>query len=211
MIGRILVGAMAFAAFAGGGASALTVRVMKGSAAGMASTFVRAPDAPRSTFERASPQSTFQSVFEPSEVAPERVETTRSLLSQLEARRSDGDIVVDLPTDVLFAFDSAAIRAEAEPPLSKAAELLRSYPRAQVTITGHTDAKGDDAYNQGLSLKRARAVADRLSSAASRPLEAKGFGEAQPAAPNQKPDGQDDPEGRAKNRRVEIRIAPAGG
>ncbi|WP_292044456.1 MULTISPECIES: OmpA family protein [unclassified Brevundimonas] len=191
-------------------ASALTVRLMSGSAIGMKSTFEKA-ETPRSTFEKAGPDSELQSVFVSSEVAPERVETTRSLLSELNARRSEGVIVIDLPADVLFDFDKATIRPDAEPALARAAELLKSYPRAQVSIGGHTDAKGDDAYNEGLSLRRARAVADRLQGPAGRSLKAEGFGERRPVAPNVKPDGADDPAGRQKNRRVEIRIAPQAG
>ena len=191
-------------------ASALTVRLMSGSAIGMKSTFEKA-EAPRSTFEKAGPDSELQSVFVSSEVAPERVETTRTLLSELNARRSDGVIVIDLPADVLFDFDKATIRPDAEPALARAAELLKSYPRAQVSIGGHTDAKGDDAYNEGLSLRRARAVAARLQREAGRSLAAEGFGERRPVAPNVKPDGSDDPDGRQKNRRVEIRITPRAG
>ena len=191
-------------------ASALTVRLMSGSAIGMKSTFEKA-ETPRSTFEKAGPDSELQSVFVSSEVAPERVETTRSLLSELNARRTDGVIVIDLPADVLFDFDKATIRADAEPALTRAAELLKSYPQAQVSIGGHTDAKGDDAYNEGLSLRRARAVAARLQREAGRTLGAEGFGERRPVAPNVKPDGSDDPDGRQKNRRVEIRITPRAG
>lgn len=189
-------------------ASALTVRIMSGSQAGMASTFDVAADAPRSTFDKAGLDSRLQSVFQASEVAPERVETTRTLLTELKARRSDGAIVIDLPADVLFDFDKATLRADAEPALTRAAEVLRSYPDAQVSIGGHADAKGDDAYNQALSMRRARAVADRLGAAIDRSLGAEGFGETRPVAPNAGPDGSDDPEGRQKNRRVEIRIQP---
>lgn len=131
--------------------------------------------------------------------------------TSLKARRSDGVIVIDLPADVLFDFDKAMIRADAEPALMRAAELLKSYPDAQVSIGGHTDAKGDDAYNEGLSLRRARAVAARLQGPAGRTLGAQGFGERQPVAANAKPDGSDDPDGRQKNRRVEIRITPKPG
>ncbi len=209
---RLLVLGLAALATVPGVASAeVRVRVMKGSAIGMASTFERAANAPRSTFEKAGPDSTLSSVFVASEVAPARIETTRTLLTELNARRSEGTIVVDLPADVLFDFDKAVIRPDAEPALSKAAEVLKSYPTAQVTIGGHTDAKGDDAYNDALSLRRAKAVADRLTGPAGRALAAEGFGEKRPVVPNARPDGSDDPDGRQKNRRVEIRITPNAG
>lgn len=205
----VLAAALLAAGLAPDVASALTVRLMSGSAIGMASTFEKDPNAPRTVFEKAGPDSSLESVFVASEVAPDRIETTRGLLTELKARRSDGAIVVDLPADVLFDFDKATIRPDAEPALTRAAELLKSYPGAQVTIGGHTDAKGDDAYNEALSLRRARSVADRLQSpAAGRSIKAEGFGERRPVAPNARPDGADDPDGRQKNRRVEIRITP---
>lgn len=205
----VLAAALLAAGLAPDVASALTVRLMSGSAIGMASTFEKDPNAPRTVFEKAGPASSLESVFVASEVAPDRIETTRGLLTELKARRSDGAIVVDLPADVLFDFDKATIRPDAEPALARAAELLKSYPGAQVTIGGHTDAKGDDAYNEALSLRRARSVADRLQSpAAGRSIKAEGFGERRPVAPNTRPDGADDPDGRQKNRRVEIRITP---
>lgn len=187
------------------------VRLMKGSAIGMASTFERAANAPRSTFDKAGPDSVLSSVFVASEVSPVRMETTRTLLTALNARRTNGTIIVDLPADVLFDFDKASIRPDAEPALAKAAELLKSYPTAKVTIGGHTDAKGDYAYNEALSMRRAQAVAVRLAGSAGHGLAAEGFGEKQPVAPNARPDGADDPQGRQKNRRVEIRITPNAG
>lgn len=205
----VLAAALLAAGLAPDVASALTVRLMSGSAIGLASTFEKDPNAPRTVFEKAGPDSSLESVFVASEVAPDRIETTRGLLTELKARRSDGAIVVDLPADVLFDFDKATIRPDAEPALARAAELLKSYPGAQITIGGHTDAKGDDAYNEALSLRRARSVADRLQSpAAGRSIKAEGFGERRPVAPNTRPDGADDPDGRQKNRRVEIRITP---
>ena len=209
---RSLVLAVAMLAAASGVATAeVRVRLMKGSAIGMASTFDRAGDAPRSTLQKAAADGALSSVFVASEVAPARIQTTRTLLTELNARRSQGTIVVDLPADVMFDFDKAVIRPDAEPALDKAAEVLKSYPTAKVTIGGHTDAKGDDAYNEALSMRRAKAVADRLAGPAGRTLAAEGFGERQPIAPNAHADGSDDPQGRQKNRRVEIRITPDAG
>ena len=209
---RSLVLAVAMLAAASGVATAeVRVRLMKGSAIGMASTFDRAGDAPRSTLQKAATDGALSSVFVASEVAPARIQTTRTLLTELNARRSQGTIVVDLPADVMFDFDKAVIRPDAEPALDKAAEVLKSYPTAKVTIGGHTDAKGDDAYNEALSMRRAKAVADRLAGPAGRTLAAEGFGERQPIAPNAHADGSDDPQGRQKNRRVEIRITPDAG
>jgi len=206
----VLVAAL-LAAAPGLASADVVVRTMKGSAIGMASTFAHAPNAPRSTFQKAGPESTLSSVFVASEVAPDRIETTRTLLTELNARRTEGAIVLDLPADVLFDFDKATIRPDAEPALAKAAEVLKSYPMARVSIGGHTDSKGDDTYNDALSLRRAQAVAQRLGAAVGRTFAAEGFGEKRPVAPNAQPDGRDDPDGRQKNRRVEIRITPGAG
>ena len=92
--------------------------------------------------------------------------------------------------------------------LDEAAQILKDNPSVKVTIEGHTDSKGTDAYNQKLSERRANAVKNYLESngvTASR-LDAVGKGESDPVVPNTKPDGKDNPEGRAKNRRVELKV-----
>ena len=74
-------------------------------------------------------------------------------------------------------------------------------------VTGYTDSRGSDAYNLGLSRRRAAAVTAalhaELGTDAPR-LSTRGRGEADPVAPNAKPDGTDSPRGRARNRRVEV-------
>lgn len=163
-------------------------------------------DGLKSTFGPAGGQDT---VFRQAEVAPDRIGLTKTLMSDLKARTTPSQaIVVDLPADVLFDFDKATLRPDAAEPLRKATDLIASYPTAPVTINGHTDDKGDDAYNQALSMRRATTVAEHLKGATNRSFAVNGLGERQPVAPNAKPDGADDPDGRQKNRRVEIIIAP---
>ncbi|HXT20353.1 MAG TPA: OmpA family protein [Thermoanaerobaculia bacterium] len=110
--------------------------------------------------------------------------------------------------DALFAFDEATLSAQAEATLAALGPQL-AKEKGAVTVEGHTDAKGGDDYNQKLSERRARAVRDWLAAhehlATGTP--AVGYGESHPVAPNAKPDGSDDPAGRAKNRRVEVVIA----
>ena len=109
--------------------------------------------------------------------------------------------------DALFAYDQAALSKDAEETLQALGPLLKKNAGNPVTIEGHTDAHGNDAYNQTLSEKRAEAVqAWLVANGFLQPGGAKtaGFGRKRPAAPNTKPDGSDDPEGRAKNRRVEV-------
>ncbi|KQU53066.1 hypothetical protein ASG67_09490 [Sphingomonas sp. Leaf339] len=152
------------------------------------------------------------SVFRAAEVAPDRLALTESLLSELKARQGgDRSIVIDLPADILFDFDKASLRPDAEQSLRKAAELLGSYPTAPVKVNGHTDGKGTDAYNDPLSLRRAQAVAAWLKRNGDRDATVAGLGKRQPVADNVKSDGSDDPDGRQRNRRVEIVIQPAAG
>jgi outer membrane protein OmpA-like peptidoglycan-associated protein len=128
-------------------------------------------------------------------------------LQDLHADVTPQQVKVNLSADLLFDFDKAEVKPEAEPELMKLATVLKSYPRAQVSIEGHTDAKGGDAYNQALSERRAEAVARWLTTHADlngANLHTRGWGRTKPVAPNTRPDGSDDPEGRAKNRRVEI-------
>ena len=107
-----------------------------------------------------------------------------------------------------FDFDKSNIKREFVPVLDEAAQILKDNPSVKVTIEGHTDSIGTDAYNEKLSERRANAVKHYLESkgvTASR-LDAVGKGEGDPVAPNTKPDGKDNPEGRAKNRRVELKV-----
>ncbi|WP_282297888.1 MULTISPECIES: OmpA family protein [unclassified Stenotrophomonas] len=110
---------------------------------------------------------------------------------------------------VNFDFDKSTLRPDAVAILSEAAQILVRYPDLRVEVAGHTDSKGTDEYNQKLSERRATAVYDYLTSngvAASRLVGPIGYGESRPIAPNTNPDGSDNPEGRAKNRRTELNV-----
>lgn len=154
----------------------------------------------------ATPASTFELV----DVPPERLEATRELLSEFSARSVDGAIVIDLPGDVLFDFDQDTLRADALGVLARVSELLAGFPGRAVAINGHTDSKGSDAYNDALSKRRAERVHGYLLErvASPRQYSVRGFGEHEPVAPNEQADGSDNPQGRQKNRRVTIVIAP---
>ena len=132
---------------------------------------------------------------------------TEATLSDLGARRDGERIVVSLPSDVLFDFDKSDIRADARPVLARLGEALQAMTDRPVTIIGHTDAKGTDAYNQALSERRASSVERWLSgSGVTAAMTTAGKGESMPVAPNENADGSDNPEGRQKNRRVEFII-----
>jgi len=107
---------------------------------------------------------------------------------------------VELPADVLFDFDKADIRADAANALAQLATIIAAYPNGRVELLGHTDSKGDDAYNQRLSERRAQSVASWLAAKHGvdpARLTTRGWGEAKPVADNATD------EGRQKNRRVE--------
>jgi outer membrane protein OmpA-like peptidoglycan-associated protein len=110
-------------------------------------------------------------------------------------------------SDFLFDFDRAELRSEAEPALAELAQRVVQANKT-VMIEGHTDGKGTDTYNQGLSERRAAAVRIALAGRGLGydKLNIRGFGKTHPVAPNQHPDGSDDPEGRQRNRRVEVVI-----
>lgn len=131
-----------------------------------------------------------------------------SLILDLNAKVSDREILVELSGDILFDFDKATLRPEAQPTLEKLLALIKAHPRSRVRIEGHTDAKGDDAYNLKLSERRAGSIKNWLVAHGAGPekMTIRGWGKTKPVAANHRSDGSDDPAGRQKNRRVEIRI-----
>jgi outer membrane protein OmpA-like peptidoglycan-associated protein len=142
-----------------------------------------------------------------------RVDPVGAALKELGARVTEQEIRIEMSADVLFDFDRAELKPEAEGSLQKVATVLGAYARAQVTVEGHTDAKGSEAYNQRLSDRRAAAVVGWLHTRAGlggERLTARGLGAQRPVAPNTRADGSDDPEGRRRNRRVEIVVQTAG-
>jgi OOP family OmpA-OmpF porin len=101
---------------------------------------------------------------------------------------------------VEFGFDKDEITDESKPVLDVAVEWLAGCPEIRITVGGHSDAIGSEAYNNALSYRRAHATRDYFVEGgldASR-LEVEGFGESLPITPN------DSVEGRARNRRVEL-------
>jgi outer membrane protein OmpA-like peptidoglycan-associated protein len=123
-----------------------------------------------------------------------------------EIRQTPRGVVVTF-REVLFAFDSAELTPKARREIERMAFVL-NHPQAatrHIALEGHADAIGTDAYNLGLSRRRAEAVAQELVARGVRRdrLSVEGFGKRKPVAPNTLPDGRDNPAGRALNRRVE--------
>ncbi len=127
-----------------------------------------------------------------------------------KAKALCGQKVVDRMTlHVNFDFDKSDIRQADVMQLQKAVAFVKKYPGSHVKLEGHTDGKGTEQYNQRLSERRAEAVKQYLikeGAVNKTKITATGYGKTKPVAPNTTKDGKDDPEGRAKNRRVEILI-----
>ncbi|MCS6779408.1 MAG: OmpA family protein [Geminicoccaceae bacterium] len=135
------------------------------------------------------------------------IPVSRSAVAGIALSRTERGLALALPGDILFDFDRAELRASALPVLSELGALLRAERPKRVRIEGHTDSMGSEAYNLELGRRRAEAVRDHL--VRRHGLEpglftVESFGESRPLAPNARPDGRDDPEGRQKNRRVEV-------
>jgi len=104
-----------------------------------------------------------------------------------------------------FARAKADITRDSHLTLDRLAGIAKVCPQARISIAGHTDAEGEPERNQGLSERRAQAVADYLIGKGVDPsrLKTEGFGESRPLAPN------DTAEGMRQNRRIEFSVAPA--
>jgi outer membrane protein OmpA-like peptidoglycan-associated protein len=118
--------------------------------------------------------------------------------------REGNELVLDMPSEITFAVGSANLDPAFRTTLDKVASTLTEYEKTYVDVLGHTDSTGTDASNQTLSEQRASTVAGYLSSKGVQTarLATKGYGESQPRATNTTD------EGRASNRRVEIRLVP---
>ncbi len=132
-------------------------------------------------------------------------EQAREIERDLEGARIErvGEgIKITFDSGILFDFNSARLRTEAQLNLVKLAKILNKYDDTDVLIEGHTDRTGTEEYNLDLSRRRAQSVANQLASVqvnATR-FTLMGYGEAQPIGSN------DTAEGRQANRRVELAI-----
>ncbi|CAG1017924.1 putative lipoprotein YiaD [Burkholderiaceae bacterium] len=115
-------------------------------------------------------------------------------------RTADNQLKVNIPSDISFDINSAAIKPNMRTVLDPFANSLRDDPNARLTIVGHTDSTGSDAINNPLSIDRAQSVRDYLAARGVSPsrVEVAGRGSREPVADNSSEAG------RARNRRVEI-------
>jgi outer membrane protein OmpA-like peptidoglycan-associated protein len=127
-----------------------------------------------------------------------------SLDESVRTAESSDEVTVTLAADVLFRFDKATLSPRARDRIDAVVARIRDDSPATVAVDGYTDAKGSGAYNQRLSRRRAQAVAAALRRRGTPRLIVRGHGEADPVARNTNKDGSDNPDGRARNRRVTI-------
>lgn len=114
-------------------------------------------------------------------------------------------LIVSVPNDITFDTDSYTVRPALRSDLEKVASHLVRYPQSSVQVVGHTDSDGEADYNQGLSERRANAVADILQAGGVTydRISSIGRGENDPIASNLTA------EGKAQNRRVDIVVIPS--
>jgi len=125
-------------------------------------------------------------------------------IPNMEVARQEDSLLVTMSEAVLFDINSAALKPQAQTVLGQTADVMVRYPDSDLLVKGHTDSTGSERYNQELSERRAKSVQNFLiaKGVAAQRITAIGFGMTMPVASN------DTPDGREKNRRVEIEIKP---
>ena len=122
----------------------------------------------------------------------------------MSVTRVGNDIILNMPSNITFDTDQSDIKPRFYETLNSVAIVLNEFNRTLVDVTGHTDSTGSASHNQQLSERRAASVAEYLVAQGNNPkrFQVLGMGQNEPVASNTTP------EGRAQNRRVEIRIVP---
>jgi outer membrane protein OmpA-like peptidoglycan-associated protein len=143
------------------------------------------------------------------ELQRKQLQMEEAARQELQLKETEKAVTMKLEGDVLFDFDKAEIKPEAERTLDQVGTVIGQFPEGKVLIEGHTDSKGSPDINLELSKRRAEAVKDWLvkkKDVLESVITTRGFGETKPVAPDKNPDGSDNPQGRQQNRRVEITV-----
>ncbi|WP_314817358.1 MULTISPECIES: OmpA family protein [Sphingopyxis] len=123
----------------------------------------------------------------------------------IDVDRQGDELVLNMPGDVTFDYNSAVVKGQFRGALDNVASTLAEFPSTYIDVYGHTDSTGSDAYNQGLSERRAASVADYLAGRGIQRarMATIGYGETQLKCTPERTEAD-----YQCNRRVEIRIAP---
>jgi outer membrane protein OmpA-like peptidoglycan-associated protein len=150
--------------------------------------------------------------FDRAEVRPEAAAAMSEIAQRIAALASETSGQRGDSKEVRAHSASEDARERAGDTRPEPGSSARAAANKAVMIEGHTDGKGTESYNQGLSERRAGAVRTALVGRGleGRQLIVRGFGKSRPVAANERPDGSDDPDGRQKNRRVEVVINTCG-
>lgn len=132
----------------------------------------------------------------------QQAEELEESINDAEIQRVGEGIAITFDSGLLFGFDSSELQSEAEENLAQLASSLNEHPDSDIVIVGHTDSRGSEQYNLGLSNQRSEAAKTYLVSQGvpSSRIQAEGRGELEPIADN------DLESGREQNRRVEVGI-----
>jgi len=132
---------------------------------------------------------------------------------ELETKEVEQGVMINLPTIMLFDFDKADLKNESRSTIKKISGILNrpGTEEYEILVNGYADSTGEEEYNLTLSQDRAGSVLNEFvfNGIHKSRMKSKGFGEKFPVAPNRHANGIDNPEGRAKNRRVEVIIKTA--
>lgn len=123
----------------------------------------------------------------------------------IDVQRQGDQLVLNMPGDVTFDYNSAMVKSQFRSALDSVASTLAEYPSTYIDVYGHTDSTGSASYNQGLSERRASSVADYLAGRGiqRQRMATRGFGETQLKCTPETTEADFQ-----CNRRVEIRISP---
>jgi outer membrane protein OmpA-like peptidoglycan-associated protein len=137
--------------------------------------------------------------------AQEKKMRERTAGTGVDVVRQGDELLLRMPSGITFATDQSTIQPRFQPTLDQVAATLAEYPRTMIDVLGHTDSDGAEGYNQALSERRAQSVASFLTGrgVATVRIATIGYGETRPIATNETA------EGKAQNRRVEIKVVPA--
>lgn len=130
----------------------------------------------------------------------------RPVRTNLEELKAGKAVVLK---NIFFDYNEAVIKDDSKPELERLYKFLQANPDVKIEIGGHTDSWGNEEYNFRLSNSRAQAVVEylvRKGGIRSSRLIPRGYGEKKPVAANEFPDGTDNPQGRALNRRIELKL-----